>query len=308
MKKLLASLLAAPVIMFVAISPANAQTRTWVSGVGDDLNPCSRTAPCKTFAGAFSKTSAGGEINCLDPGGYGTLNITKGITIDCGWTHGSALAANTNGFLINGPVIHVTLRGLSINGANTTTGNGIRIIQAGSVTIDDVVIEHFAGTGTNGRGVAIETSSGTVRVTVQNTRIDHVNNIGVHSNPTGGSVILAMDNVQISSSANAGVGLRQLTTAIINRVSATNSAAGSGITTELTTVNATVSDSDFSNNAFGVFNGNGGNPILRLASSVITNNTTDGLRINAGQVISSGNNMIRGNSGNEVPSSTISTQ
>jgi len=37
------------------------------SGVGDDANPCSRTAPCKTFAGAISKTAAAGEINCLDP-------------------------------------------------------------------------------------------------------------------------------------------------------------------------------------------------------------------------------------------------
>jgi len=290
-------------------STANAQaTRTWVSGVGDDVNPCSRTAPCKTFAGAISKTATGGEINCLDPAGYGTLNITKSITVDCGYTHGSALAANVNGFLINGAGIHVTLRGLSINSANTTTGNGVRIIQAGSVTIDDVVIEHFGGTGTNGRGVAIETSAGTVRVTIQNSRIDHVNNIGVHSNPTGGTVRLVMDNVQISSSANAGVGLRQLTTAIINRTSATNSTAGSGITLELTTANATVSNSNFSNNAFGVFNGNGGNPILRLASSTITNNTTDGLRINTGQVISSGNNMVRGNAGNEVPSSTIGTQ
>jgi hypothetical protein len=307
MTKIIASLAAASFALMA--SSANAQaTRTWVSGVGDDVNPCSRTAPCKTFAGAISKTAPNGEINCLDPAGYGAVNITKGMTIDCNYTHGSILAANVTGVIVNGAGIHVTLRGLSINGANTTTGNGVRIIQAGSVTIDDTVIEHFAGTGTNGRGVAIETTAGTVRVTVQNTRIDHVGNIGLHSNPTGGSVILAVDNLQVSSSANAGIGLRQLTTAIINRATATNSAAGSGITLELTGANATVSNSNFSNNAFGVFNGNGGSPILRLASSVITNNTTDGLRINAGQVISSGNNMIRGNSGNEVPSSTITTQ
>src|SRR2546422_2828997 len=64
--------------------PAQAQaTRTWVSGVGDDVNPCSRTAPCKTFAGAISKTAAGGEIDCLDPGGFGAVTITKSLTIDC---------------------------------------------------------------------------------------------------------------------------------------------------------------------------------------------------------------------------------
>src|SRR6059036_1925940 len=57
-------------------------TRTWVSGVGDDVNPCSRTAPCKTFAGAISKTAVNGEINCLDPGGFGAVTISKGLTID----------------------------------------------------------------------------------------------------------------------------------------------------------------------------------------------------------------------------------
>src|SRR5574338_693370 len=79
-------------------SIANAQaTRTWVSGVGDDANPCSRTAPCKTFAGAISKTAASGEINCLDPAGYGAVTITKAITIDCVHTEGGVLAALTNG-------------------------------------------------------------------------------------------------------------------------------------------------------------------------------------------------------------------
>jgi hypothetical protein len=66
-------------------APANAQaTRTWVSGVGDDVNPCSRSAPCKTFAGAISKTADCGEIDALDPGGFGALTITKGLTIDGG--------------------------------------------------------------------------------------------------------------------------------------------------------------------------------------------------------------------------------
>src|SRR5215218_7056741 len=72
-------------------------TRTWVSGVGDDVNPCSRTAPCKTFAGAISKTATNGEINCLDPAGYGTVNVTKSITIDCEDTQGSILSSGTNG-------------------------------------------------------------------------------------------------------------------------------------------------------------------------------------------------------------------
>jgi len=83
-------------------SPAHAQaTRTWVSGVGDDANPCSRTAPCKTFAGAISKTAAGGIINCLDSAGFGAVTITKAITIECVGVIGGVLAALTNGINVN---------------------------------------------------------------------------------------------------------------------------------------------------------------------------------------------------------------
>src|ERR1700740_1451200 len=86
----------------LATAPASAQaTRTWVSGVGDDVNPCSRTAPCKTFPGAISKTAAGGEINCLDPGGFGAVTIVKSITIDCTETLAGILVAGTNGVTIN---------------------------------------------------------------------------------------------------------------------------------------------------------------------------------------------------------------
>src|SRR4051812_18199239 len=85
----------------VISAPASAQaTRTWVSGVGDDVNPCSRTAPCKTFAGAISKTANGGEINCLDPGGFGAVTINKSMTIDCHYTEGGALAGG-NGITVN---------------------------------------------------------------------------------------------------------------------------------------------------------------------------------------------------------------
>ena len=89
-------------VPLLASAPASAQaTRTWVSGVGDDANPCSRTAPCKTFAGAISKTFINGEIDCLDPGGYGAVTITKSITIDCTGTFGSILASGTTGVTIS---------------------------------------------------------------------------------------------------------------------------------------------------------------------------------------------------------------
>src|SRR5215510_14010461 len=104
------------------VAPANAQaTRTWVSGVGDDVNPCSRTAPCKTFAGAISKTAPGGEINCLDPGGFGAVTITKAITFDCAGTQGSILSSGVQGIvIIAGANDVVNIRNLEVNGAGTT--------------------------------------------------------------------------------------------------------------------------------------------------------------------------------------------
>src|SRR5690349_12008044 len=110
-------------LVLLYAAPAQAQaSRTWVSGVGNDANPCSRTAPCKTFAGAISKTAAKGEINCLDPGGYGTVTITKSITIDCSGTFGSILnSGGINGINVNDSATatpntaDVIIRGLSIN-------------------------------------------------------------------------------------------------------------------------------------------------------------------------------------------------
>src|ERR1051326_3206727 len=85
---------------FATLAQAQA-TRTWVSGVGDDANPCSRTAPCKTFAGPISKTASPGIINCLDPGGFGAVTITKSITIDCTGTYGSVLSSGVQGVVVN---------------------------------------------------------------------------------------------------------------------------------------------------------------------------------------------------------------
>src|SRR6476620_9157042 len=124
--------LAIATFMFATVSIAQAQaSRTWVSGVGDDANPCSRTAPCKTWAGAISKTAAGGEIDALDPGGFGAVTITKAITIDGHNTQASILASGVTGVIINaGDTDVVTLRGLSINGAGSTLGvDGIRFTR-----------------------------------------------------------------------------------------------------------------------------------------------------------------------------------
>jgi hypothetical protein len=194
------------VAALVAPSSALAQaTRTWVSGVGDDANPCSRTAPCKTFAGAISKTATNGEINALDPGGFGGVTITKSITIAAEGVNAGVLVAGTNGIVINaGTSDKVTLRGLDINGS----GNGldaVKILQAGSVRVENSRIFGFAHSGifldtagstglvvdnttihdNGGNGVMVAPPPrGVGAATVRDSRIDH-NACGVVAASTG---------------------------------------------------------------------------------------------------------------------------
>src|ERR1700674_5381922 len=123
-------------VIFVSLANAQA-SRTWVSGVGDDVNPCSRTAPCKTFAGAISKTAPGGEINCLDPGGFGAVTITKSLTISCEGVTAGVLAASTNGIIINAAATdRIVLKGLDFEGVGTGLV-GVSILSASVVVIDD---------------------------------------------------------------------------------------------------------------------------------------------------------------------------
>jgi len=134
----------------LSVAPASAQaTRTWVSGVGDDANPCSRTAPCKTFAGAISKTAGGGEINCLDPAGFGGVTITKSLTIACAHTEGGLLVSGTPGVTVNaGPTDTVVLDGLDIEGLGTGT-NGVNFVGGALLFINNSKIHHFATNGVN---------------------------------------------------------------------------------------------------------------------------------------------------------------
>ena len=207
---------------FVA-APAMAQaTRTWISGVGDDVNPCSRTAPCKTFAGAISKTAAGGEINCLDSGGFGAVTITKAITLRCIGVEGGVLVSGTNGININAGVNdRVVLIGLDIEGlSNGTSINGVNVLQAGYVTIQDCTIHGFNGSGSN--GVLINSAS-PVTVEIDRSTLSS-NTVGAQAlSATGGGHLIIHDSSLID---NASVGIRLAGTgndAIILRNSVTGS-------------------------------------------------------------------------------------
>ena len=139
--------IASVAILCGVAAPAHAQaTRTWVSGVGDDANPCSRTAPCKTFAGAISKTATAGEINCLDPGGFGAVTITKSITIMCDGVIGGVLASGVSGIVINSATAKVVLDGLDINGVGTGI-HGINVVAASKVMVIHTTIRNFSQNG-----------------------------------------------------------------------------------------------------------------------------------------------------------------
>jgi hypothetical protein len=174
------------------IVPAHAQaTRTWVSGVGDDANPCSRTAPCKTFAGAISKTAAAGEINVLDPGGFGAVTITKSITISSESSEAGVLVSGTNGIVISaGPADTVILKGLDIEGLGTGL-NGITVLAGKQVYVINCRIHHFINNGIN-----MASSTSGAQLFVQNSQI--LQNGTLNSVPlTGG--------ININGTANVGI-------------------------------------------------------------------------------------------------------
>jgi hypothetical protein len=173
-----------PVAALVA-TPASAQaTRTWVSGVGDDANPCSRTAPCKTFAGAISKTVAGGEINCIDPGGFGGLTINKSISILCDHVAGGVLVAAAHGITVNAaPTDTIHLSGLDIFGSGSGL-NGVRVLKAGSVHVVNSTIRRFRAASS--AGISVQPAGGTVYVI--NTIISD-NTVGIAASGAGAKVI-----------------------------------------------------------------------------------------------------------------------
>ena len=159
-------------------------TRTWISGVGDDVNPCSLTAPCKTWAGAIAKTAPGGEIDALTPGGFGTVTITKSITLSGVGTNASILASGTTGVFINAaPTDRVTLTNLNINGAGTTLGiDGVRIMSAANVRLENDNIFNFSNDGVNFASNAT-TGSPQAHLVIENSIIEGNGAAGVAATP-----------------------------------------------------------------------------------------------------------------------------
>jgi hypothetical protein len=282
-------------LTFASLAQAQA-TRTWVSGVGDDANPCSRTAPCKTFAGAISKTAASGEIDALDPGGFGTLTITKSITVDGAGTMASVLAALTNGFNVNDSAAAspgtsiVTLRNLSINGAGNGL-NGINFFRGKTLHIENVEIFGFTQNGINAAltgSLAAGTEMFVDDVDIRDLR--GASSIGIKLSTTAAFLAAGMDHVRIER-VPTGVQVGALSVATIRNSVMTHG----GIGVEMTggNSNSIIENTMLTNNTTGIAAGSG--TTTRISNTSILLNTND-FTAGGGTVRSSGNNPIYDNS------------
>jgi hypothetical protein len=284
MKKIaLAAALSTMLVPLALTTPASAQaTRTWVSGVGDDANPCSRTAPCKTFAGAISKTAINGEINCLDPGGFGAVTIAKSITIDCHEVFAGIAAPGFTGVIINiaagnanDPLRTARLRNININGGGQsgTVGQrlgivGIRIDAAAAVFLDDMLVTSFTQQGLLDR----RTAAG--KLYIRNSIFRDNTGAGVAVAPSSGSAVLdmVMDNSHSNGNGNSGVVVINGARAVIKRSVFSGNATGVEVDGTLSAASLTVDDSEVTHNTQGLFTS--GASSLRISNNDIAFNTT----------------------------------
>ena len=295
-------------IVLVAFSARAQATRTWVSGVGDDANPCSRTAPCKTWAGAISKTAAGGEIDALDPGGFGTVTITKAITLDGGGGQvASVLASGVNGIQVNaGANDTVILRNLRINGAGLTLGqNGIRFTSGKSLIVENSDIYGFSQTG-----IDIALNQGTAAsVLVKNTVIVNIgqNAIRATNANSAAPVGVVIDEVTANLNGNGIVAADNSKVRVSRTVASNNT--GDGFRAVFTTGAAEldIDNSSAVNNSANGVAAQGASATVRITSSKIVGNFV-GIAVAGGQVTSFGNNSIGGNTTNGAPTSTVLRQ
>lgn len=307
MKTLLKATSCLTLSLFAVVAAHGQYNRTWVSGVGDDANPCTRTAPCKTFAGAIAKTSAGGEIDVLDEGGFGAITITKAITIDGGGNIGSILVAGTNGIVVSaGASDAVTIRNITMTGIKqvSTPGlTGILINQAGSVHVENCTISNFGQSG-----IAM-VSNGTPALVVEHSHIRDNSVSGITVGVTGTTALVSVSDTTLE---NNGVGLLAKGLSKVtakNVVASGNTGAGFQADASAGSTTMNISDSVAVNNAgIGVLASSTGSStaLVRLSNVSTFSNTGGGISAGTGgSIYSFGDNAITGGG---IPTGTIAKQ
>jgi len=325
------SILAIPCVLLLCAGSAQAQaTRTWVSGVGDDANPCSRTAPCKTFAGAISKTAASGEINVLDPGGFGAVTITKAITIanDSVGTAG-VLVVGTNGIVVAaGASDVVRLRGLDIDGVGSLGGSlaGVQFNSGAQLIIENCKVYGFQGGGGAGSGINFQ-PSGASALNVVDTQISSngsttgpLNGSGnVLIQPkSGGSANAQFERVQLIGALRFGIradgtlaGAGATNVSLHNVIVDSSGAAGVTAVTATTggpAVNVMMDESSATNNVGVGVRAQGATATVRMTRSTVTNNAQGLQSVMGGVIASYANNNVSGNGVDGAPTTTIAPQ
>jgi hypothetical protein len=303
--RVLATLAVSSLLSVAAFGQAS---RTWVSGVGDDVNPCSRTAPCKTWAGAISKTAVGGEIDALDPAGFGSVTITKSITLDGTGTMASILNAGTFGININAAAsTKVVIRGLSLNGIGTGT-NAIQIVGggAGQVVITDCIIQN------SNVGISDTHTTNPLRLIVENTTIVGAVTNGMLLQPTSGG----STNAVVTNSHIIGTGTTTAHDGIVQRAGANlnlnnseiSSSGGVGLHVNGGTAVATVRNSTIQKNGGDGILLDAASTFLIIDFSMLSENAGAGVRKTAGTIFSFGTNRLTDNGVTDtVPTSTFTS-
>jgi hypothetical protein len=263
--------------------------RTWVSGVGDDANPCSRTAPCLTFAGAISKTAAGGEINVLDPGGFGAVTITKAITIDgSGGSIAGVLASGTNGIVVNaGTSDVITLRNLEIDGRGTGL-NGILLLGGKQLNVERCTIWGFTQQG------ILFTPSASAQLYVRDSTIRNNVGAGIYIGPNGVVAQAAITDVRLLGNER---GFQAADGAV---VSVTRSMASNNVHNGFAAYGATLGSDVTLEDSVASGNGNVGvravgTAVIRLSNMSIVHNGTGMDVVSGGTLASFANNRVTGN-------------
>jgi hypothetical protein len=280
--------------------------RTWVSGVnGDDINPCSRTAPCKTFAKAYQVTAAGGQINVVDAGSFGTLTIDHSITIDGSESFSGILASNdVNGVIVNaGASDVVVLRGLSIQGAGE---NGIKFVAGGKLYVEDCRI--FGGMQ---RGIDFE-PTGKSELYVKDSILRDHSAAGIGVQPgAAGSAQVTIEHTRLEGNQNGISVLDNSKVTMRDSVASSNSSNGVLVTSTAASTEVNLEDCLIANNsANGIkASGSGNNKAkVRFSGSTVTANGTGLLSGANGTIDSYGDNNVDGNTTNGAPDNTIPQQ
>jgi hypothetical protein len=288
---------------------ASAAQRTFVSIAGSDANPCSLMRPCRSFATAITQTNAGGEVIVLDSGGYGTVTITKAVSIIAPPGVYAGVSAFTDAGIIvaAGAADSVTLRGLAINMQGAAVG--VRFDSGGNLVVDRCTVSGTFATGVYvygptsatvliknthvlqaGIGISIGgPGNEQIRLAIADTTLTHVgagiyvtagSEVNIDNVRAVGSYMSGGTGIQVTSSPQHGAIRAHVTRSLVREF-------GAGVTASGTDAKLSVAASDISHTSDGVNVYGGGT--VELTGNRIAHGYSDVYQ-SSGVVTSSGTN------------------